>query len=206
LRLVTSGTVNQVLIELREYASEVDLDFVRQSVKAIGSCAVSFENVAEVAVQMLLALIDSKVNYVVQESIIVMKDIIRRYPNQFEHTVPILCDALSTLDQPDAKAALIWMIGEYANRIDNANDLMEMFSESFMDEADVVKLQLLTSALKTFLKQKDLASQNMVQQILRIASSSENPDVRDRAFIYWRLLSSNSACVDDVVCKAENFS
>ena len=188
-----------VLSELKEYASEVDLEFVRQSVRAISSCAVNFEFVANVAVQLLLELIESKINYVVQEAIIAMKDIIRRYPNRFEHTVPVLCDALSTLDQPDAKAALIWMIGEYAQRIDNANDLMEVFSDSFMDEAETVQLQMLTSAVKTFLKQKDRSSQNMVQNILTVASASENPDVRDRAFIYWRLLSSSASCIENVI-------
>ena len=106
MSLVTIDTVETVLSELKEYASEVDLDFVRQSVRAISSCAVRFEIIAEVAVQLLLELIGSQINYVVQEAIIAMKDIIRCYPNRFEHSVPVLCDALSTLDQPDAKAAL----------------------------------------------------------------------------------------------------
>jgi AP-1 complex subunit beta-1 len=199
MSLVTIDTVETVLSELKEYASEVDLDFVRQSVRAISSCAVRFEIIAEVAVQLLLELIGSQINYVVQEAIIAMKDIIRCYPNRFEHSVPVLCDALSTLDQPDAKAALIWMIGEYAPRIDNVNDLMEVFADSFMDEADTVQLQLITSAVKSFLKQKDIGSQNMAQHLLRVASNSENPDVRDRAFIYWRLLSSNTYSIEKVI-------
>lgn len=199
MSLVTIDTVETVLSELKEYASEVDLDFVRQSVRAISSCAVRFEIIAEVAVQLLLELIGSQINYVVQEAIIAMKDIIRCYPNRFEHSVPVLCDALSTLDQPDAKAALIWMIGEYAPRIDNVNDLMEAFADSFMDEADTVQLQLITSAVKSFLKQKDIGSQKMAQHLLTVASNSENPDVRDRAFIYWRLLSSNTYSIEKVI-------
>lgn len=36
-----SGT--QVLAELKEYATEVDVDFVRKAVRAIGRCAIKVE-------------------------------------------------------------------------------------------------------------------------------------------------------------------
>ena len=37
----------QVLLEFKEYATEVDVDFVRKAVRAIGRCAVSIERAAE---------------------------------------------------------------------------------------------------------------------------------------------------------------
>jgi hypothetical protein len=52
------------------------------------------------------------VNYVVQESIVVIKDIFRRYPNRYESIIATLCENLDTLDEPDAKAAMVWIIGE----------------------------------------------------------------------------------------------
>ena len=53
-----------------------------QAVRSIGQCAVSLESAAERCINVLLELIRNKVNYVVQESIIVIKDIFRRYPNR----------------------------------------------------------------------------------------------------------------------------
>lgn len=50
--------------------------------RAIGRCAVSLERAAERCINVLLDLIQTKVNYVVQEAIIVIKDIFRRYPNK----------------------------------------------------------------------------------------------------------------------------
>jgi len=35
--------------------------------------------------------------------------------------------------------------------------------------------------------------------VLHSASSSESPDLRDRALIYWRLLSSGTAVAGDVI-------
>jgi AP-1 complex subunit beta-1 len=69
-------------MELKEYASEVDVAFVRKSVRAIGRCAIKLERAAERCINVLLELIRSGVNYVVQEAICVIKDIFRKYPNR----------------------------------------------------------------------------------------------------------------------------
>ncbi len=55
------------------YATEVDVDFVRKSVRAIGRCAIKVEQAAERCVSTLIDLIQTKVNYVVQEAIVVIK-------------------------------------------------------------------------------------------------------------------------------------
>lgn len=70
-------------MEFKEYATEVDVDFVRKAVRAIGRCAIKLERAAERCISVLLELIKIKVNYVVQEAIIVIKDIFRRYPNTY---------------------------------------------------------------------------------------------------------------------------
>jgi hypothetical protein len=42
------------------------------------------------------------------------------------------------LDEPEAKASLIWIIGEYANKIDNADELLGIFVDSFTEESYAV--------------------------------------------------------------------
>ncbi len=120
-----------MLSELKEYATEVDVDFVRKAVRAIGRCAIKVEPSAERCVSTLLDLIQTKVNYVVQEAIVVIKDIFRKYPNRYESIISTLCENLDTLDEPEARASMIWIIGEYAERIDNADELLESFLEGF---------------------------------------------------------------------------
>jgi hypothetical protein len=39
------------------------------------------------------------------------------------------------------RASMIWIIGEYAERIDNADELLESFLEGFQDENTQVKCQ-----------------------------------------------------------------
>lgn len=58
---------------LNRYAQEVDVDFVRRSIKAIGQTAIKIDEAAERCVNVLLELIDTRVSYVVQEAVVVMK-------------------------------------------------------------------------------------------------------------------------------------
>lgn len=199
IKLVSEKNIDQVLLELKEYATEVDVDFVRKAVSAIGRCAVKLERAAERCIGVLLELIQTKVNYVVQESVIVIKDIFRRYPNRYESIIATLCDNLDTLDEPQAKASMIWIIGEYAERIDNADELLDTFLETFEEEDPTVQLQLLTATVKCFLKNPE-ETQDMVQRVLDLATEeSDNPDLRDRGFIYWRLLSTDPEAAKLVV-------
>lgn len=55
------------------YSSEVDVDFVRKSIKAIGQTAVKIDSAAERCVNVLLDLIATRISYVVQEAVVVMK-------------------------------------------------------------------------------------------------------------------------------------
>ncbi|CAN0334156.1 unnamed protein product, partial [Laminaria digitata] len=98
------------------------------------------------------------------------------------------------------QASIIWIIGEYAERIDNADEQLEHFLETFEEESAEVQLQLLTATVKLFLKQPEDTQQDMVQRVLQLATEeSDDPDLRDRGFVYWRLLSTNPEAAKAVV-------
>ena len=59
---------------MNRYANEVDVVFVRKGIWAIGPCAINnLKEAAERCAHVLLDLIRTNVNYVVQEAIIVMR-------------------------------------------------------------------------------------------------------------------------------------
>ena len=133
-----------------------------------------------------------------QEAIIVIKDIFRKYPNKYESIIKDLCENLKALDNVDARAAMIWIIGEYGERIDNAIELMLNFSENFKEEAKKVQLAILNASVKLFLKLDN--ADDLVQDVLRLATEeSDNPDLRNRGYIYWRMLSSNPELAKQVI-------
>eukprot|EP00494_Astrolonche_serrata_P025181 UN25442 len=199
IRFANDRNIEQVLTELKEYACEVDVEFVRKAVRAIGRCAIKIEGSAQKCIKVLMELVQSKVNYVVQEAVVVIKDIFRRYPGKYEKVIGQLRENLDTLDEPEAKASMIWIIGEYGDRIADAAERLEYFVETFEEEPLVVQLQILTASVKLFLKNPK-SSKELVQKVLNIATEkSDNPDLRDRGYVYWRLLSSDPKAARNVV-------
>lgn len=179
-RLTREENVSEVLTELKEYASEVDVDFVRKAVRSIGRLAIKIGTAADQCVMVLLELMKTKISYVVQEAIVVIKDIFRRYPSKYERVISILCENLDVLDEPEAKAAMIWIVGQYSDRIENSDELLEDFMFTFKEETNEVQLALLTATVKLFIR-RPTAAQELLPKILKLATEeAENPDLRDR--------------------------
>ena len=172
---------------------------MRKSVRAIGKLAIKIEPAAQLCIDSLLELVATKVSYIVQEATVVIRNIFRKYPNQYESIISILCENLDSLDEPEAKAAMIWVIGEYADRIENSDILLDDFLYSFADEPVEVQLALLTATVKLFI-QRPTKGQDLVPKVLKWATEeTDNPDLRDRGYMYWRLLSTDAALAKQVV-------
>lgn len=120
----------------------------------------------------------------------VIRNIFRKYPNQYESIISTLCENLDSLDEPEAKAAMIWVIGQYADRIEDSDVLLDDFLDTFREETHEVQLALLTATVKLFIQRPTRGSQ-LVPKVLKWATEeTDNPDLRDRGYMYWRLLSS----------------
>jgi len=146
-----------------------------------------------------LELVSTKVSYVVQEATVVSRDILRKYPGQYESIISTLCENLDSLDEPESKKSIIWVIGQYAARIENADTLLEDFVFSLADETYEVQLALLTATVKLFIA-RPAKGQELVLRVLSWATKeADNPDIRDRGFMYWRLLSTNLNATRQIV-------
>ncbi|KAM3518742.1 hypothetical protein NHJ13051_007965 [Beauveria bassiana] len=197
--LANEYNIDEVLTELREYATEIDVHFVRKAVRAIGKLAIKIEPAAPRCINLLLELVATKVTYIVQEATVVIRNIFRRYPNQYESIISTLCEHLDSLDEPEAKAAMVWVIGEYADRIENSDALLDDFIYAFKEEPVEVQLALLTATVKLFI-QRPTRGQELVPKVLKWATEeTDNPDLRDRAYMYWRLLSTDVGLAKQIV-------
>jgi len=197
--LANEKNIDEVLTELREYATEIDVHFVRKAVRAIGKLAIKIEPAARRCISLLLELVATKVTYIVQEATVVIRNIFRKYPDQYESIISTLCEHLDSLDEPEAKAAMVWVIGQYADRIENSDALLEDFLFNFAEEPVEVQLALLTATVKLFI-QRPTKGQELVPKVLKWATEeTDNPDLRDRAYMYWRLLSTDMNAAKSIV-------
>ena len=195
----TLKNIDMVLLELKSYCQEVDTQFVRKAIKSIGQCAIKVDEGADRCVKVLLSLIETKKNYILQSVMVVIKDIFRRYPGRYEKIIAKLCENLTRIDEAEARASLIWIVGEYADRIGNAASLIEYFMSSYDESPTEVKLQLLTASVKLFLKRPSDGPRMVNATLKRITDNASDPDLRDRAIMYWRLLSTKPNVAAKVV-------
>ncbi|QSS62748.1 adaptor protein complex AP-1 [Histoplasma capsulatum] len=197
--LATKENISVVLTELREYATEIDVHFVRKAVRAIGKLAIKIESAARQCIETLIDLVNAKIPYIVQEATVVIKNIFRKYPNQYEGIIGTIIQNIDELDEPEAKAAVIWIIGQYADRIENSDGFLQDYLATFHDETVEVQLALLTATVKLFI-QRPTKGQQLVPQVLKwCTEETDDPDLRDRGYMYWRLLSTDPNAARNIV-------
>lgn len=62
-----------------------------------------------------MKLLEVDIDYVSAEAIICMKNLLRKYPNVSDRIINGLGAFLKSVEEPEAKAALLWMISEYGH-------------------------------------------------------------------------------------------
>lgn len=216
-----ASNVADIITELSEYVTDVDQELARRSIRAIADIAVStnfsvglppqmgYPNApdaygSQAAAQAMSAMQDQIVDtmvdflemnldYVRDESLVVMKDLLRKYPEKRHDVLDVLPRIIATVQQPQAKAAIVWLIGEFGQDMRRAPYVLEKLIDEFSEETSpTVLLELLTSALKLFFKRPP-EMQSMLGRLLQAAiNDSNHQDVRDRALLYYRLLERQS--------------
>ena len=63
--------------------------------------------------------------------------------------------------EPEPKAAFVWILGEYAEKIKQVEKFLQDFIETFLEEPITVQLSILTATVKLYLK-KPNQSEEMI--------------------------------------------
>lgn len=201
VKLANERNIDQILHELKDYVAEVDIDFVRKCIKAIGRLAIKIESGADKCVQALWDCLKQKSNLILQESIIVIKDIFRRYPNKYEGILAELFSEIKTIDEPESRAALVWILGEYIEDMENGAEILNtFFLDNFREETPQVQLQLITACVRLCLFDPD-QGKDLLMKVFQMLEDMENIDIRDRGYFYWRLLSNNPDVAKEILLR-----
>lgn len=143
-----------ILTELEHFSRGSDRDLVRESVRAIGRCAQSDNRTAARCLRLLLKQITSPDGNLVAESLTVIRHLIQQEPEAHTKTVIRLAKNLDTATDPEARATIIWLVGEFAG-IDPENniaaDVLRIIAKGFTNEAEIAKLQIVLLAAKVYL-------------------------------------------------------
>lgn len=209
--LASESNISIILSELGQYASDVDVGMSRKAVRAIGNLAVKFNSSADEAVDLLMELLSYDVDYVNQEVILVMKNVFRRHDAYQRQCLPLILQRAHRITDPESKSALIWIIGTHSDAVPDAELLLSDLTSQFSQDPVDLQLTSLTSVMKLHLnnyKSQGAAAAAAppptttitVSLLQKATKSIENPDVRDRAYFYLRLLKlPDQSIANDIV-------
>ncbi|KAG9245208.1 adaptin N terminal region-domain-containing protein [Calycina marina] len=143
-----------ILNELEHFSRGSEQQLVREAVRAIGRCAQSDARTSKRCLRLLLKQITSLDGNLVAESLTVIRHLIQQDPSSHIHTVIRLAKNLDTATNPQARATIIWLVGEFAG-IDGENnvapDVLRILAKGFADQAEPAKLQIVLLAAKVYL-------------------------------------------------------
>ena len=182
-----------IVTEVSEYVTDVDVGTSRRSVRAIGEIAIRASDVAGI-VDRLLTFLDLGSDHVVSEALGVVKDVLRRFPERAEACIAAVSALNATaVTEPAGRAAYTFIMGEYGAVLPEAPYALEPSLLALAEESSPeVRLELLTAAMKLFL-QRPAECQRMLGAALAAGCEDAHTDVRDRAQLYYRLLRVGGA-------------
>lgn len=190
--LADEYNVGVVFGELEEYATEIDVHMARKAIRAFGNLAVKLEVSASQCVDILIDLISNEIPYIVQESAIVLKNILRKYPGQFDHVIPKIVRHYELMDDPEARLSLCWIIGQYSETLPVAEQALNYFVLTFQEAPVEVQYAIVTAVVKFYVK-SPVKGEPLVVKVLKYATEeTDNPDLRDRGFFYWRMITNSA--------------
>ncbi|KAI9736445.1 MAG: AP-3 complex subunit beta [Claussenomyces sp. TS43310] len=143
-----------ILNELEHFSRGSDGELVRESVRAVGRCAQSDRRTSSRCLRLLLGQITSPDGNLVAESLTVIRHLIQQKPEAHTNTVIQLAKNLDTVSNPQARATIIWLVGEFAGIHEENNiaaDVLRILARGFADEAEAAKLQIVLLAAKVYL-------------------------------------------------------
>ncbi|KAL1598014.1 AP-3 complex subunit beta [Paraconiothyrium brasiliense] len=145
-----------VLAELSHFSHSGSLDpgLVKEAVRAIGRCSQTTDpKTSARCLRLLLTHIGSADAHLVAESLEVIRHLIQRDPDSHRTTVVRLAKHLDAATSPQARASIIWLVGEFAG-VDPENniaaDVLRILVKGFADEAEPAKLQIVLLAAKVY--------------------------------------------------------
>ncbi|KAL9253488.1 Beta-adaptin-like protein [Drosera capensis] len=189
----------EIVTELCEYAANVDIPIARESIRAVGKIALQQYDVNAI-VDRLLQFLEMEKDYVTAETLVLIKDLLRKYPQWSHDCIAVVGNISSNnVQEPKAKAALIWMLGEYAQDMADAPYILESMIENWEEEdSPEVRLHLLTATMKCFFRRPP-ETQKALGAALAAGIADFHQDVHDRALFYYRLLQHNVSVAERVV-------
>ena len=111
--IAADQNIGTILKEFEAYVRDPDKRFVGQVVEALGRCAQALPEIADRCMELLVKLMSSSDQSVVAQSVIVIRQLLQGNAKLHSSVIRKVAELADTVRVPSARAAIVWMIGEY---------------------------------------------------------------------------------------------
>jgi len=202
IELATPNNYQDILNELEEYTSDVSSVLSKKAIKAIGEIGMRLDSALSSVVLLLKTLVNKKIDYVVSQTISVLKDLIRKNPTIVNEFTSSLEPCISVINN-DQKglSALIWIIGEFGDKVDNSPYIIENLLDNMSDfQSSKIIYSLLLASTKLFFKTPGEMQPVLGRLYEFILKNFHDVDLRDRTYFFYNLMQKDVALAEHILC------
>ena len=204
VQIANDNNYYDILSEFEEYANEKSSTFGKYSIRKIGELALRVDSSLQAVIDILKKLLTQQVDYIVSESFCVLRDLMRKYPaliNEFLHLIESSIQIIS--NDPRGLSALIFIIGEFGQKIENAPYILEYLSRLEVHSSEFA-YSLLLAGCKLFFKSPGEMQPILGKIFELILNNYKDVDLRDRVYYYYNLMKKDINLAEYIICGQPN--
>ena len=183
-KLCDNKNFEVIIKEFTSYAlTETNSELIHKSVKYIGCVGYKFEKSLDICVESLSKIIENNNDEAISESIIVARDLMRKYKGRaLELINKLSIELINSLSDQNAKSAALYILGDFCTMIPKSTEMITYFVNNFsnVEYSSKVRLQILNAGVKNFVNKPDESEEIVKLCLQKGADESENPDIRDQ--------------------------
>jgi len=156
LKHIASATsLGDIMNELGVYVTDIDNETAKASIQALGGIALRIPQMATPIVKQLCNFLTYQQSHIVNETMIVFQDILRKHNNEYKDIIQILESCTEYVTDAEAKCSLIWILGEFGEHIEDAPYILETLVDNLKENSDSnkVKKNSIDFKCETFLEE-----------------------------------------------------
>ena len=204
VQIANDSNYYDILSEFEEYANEKNTNFGKYAIEKIGDLALRVDSSLQAVVDILKKLLNQQVDYIVSQSFCILRDLTRRYPtliNEFIHLIENSVQIIS--NDPKGLSAIIFLLGEYGQKIENSAYILEYLSKLEIHSSEFA-YSLLLAGCKLFFKSPGEMQPILGKIFEMILTNYKDVDLRDRVYYYYNLMKKDIKLAEYIICGEQN--
>mmetsp|Transcript_45288 Transcript_45288/g.61435 ORF Transcript_45288/g.61435 Transcript_45288/m.61435 type:complete len:265 (-) Transcript_45288:990-1784(-) len=189
----SDDNVAEIVSELSEYVTDVNADIAKKSIVCFGTITIRLTKQSQSVVATLRNFLGLKIDYVTTETIITMKDILRKYPAYIEDFVTFFEEIqLEHIIEVDGKIAYVWILGEFGDKIGLSPYILEKMNEEVKElNSSLFTSTLINAAFKLFFKRAPEMHKILAQVFENVVKTNIDPELKQKVVFYHRIMQQD---------------